>query len=33
MQGGKITIPEAKWEELQSTFNQADWQASADKFT
>ncbi|KXX76781.1 hypothetical protein MMYC01_203528 [Madurella mycetomatis] len=31
--GGKITIPEAKWEELESTFNKADWQASADTFT
>lgn len=31
--GGKITIPEAKWEELESTFNKSDWQASADEFT
>ncbi|GAB1316556.1 hypothetical protein MFIFM68171_06766 [Madurella fahalii] len=30
---GKITIPEAKWEELQSAFSKADWKASADIFT
>jgi hypothetical protein len=33
MQSGKITIPEAKWEALESAFNKAEWQASADVFT
>ncbi|KAB8231994.1 uncharacterized protein BDW43DRAFT_312610 [Aspergillus alliaceus] len=30
---GKITIPEAKWKELESTFSKGDWQASADSYT
>ncbi|KAF7589489.1 hypothetical protein BBP40_004243 [Aspergillus hancockii] len=30
---GKVTMPEAKWKELESTFNKGDYQASADTYT